>query len=105
MLYLVIENGKPLHKWSLDPIKDGLTVIGEPILDDEGKISDSAWLAYDGQTVSFDKNLKDQAKAQEKAKGDLQKAKRVALKALKDKPNKTLKDLEDLVNFLAENVL
>lgn len=23
----------------------------------------------------------------------------------KDKPNKTLKDLEDLVNFLAENVL
>jgi type II restriction/modification system DNA methylase subunit YeeA len=102
MLYLCLVDGKPVHKWSLDTKADGLEVLGQPILDDEGHIADSAWLTIVDGKVAFDKALKNQAKAKEKADDEAKRQKREAMKALKDKPNKSLKELEDLVNYLAD---
>lgn len=48
MLYLIIDDkGQPLHKWSVDPVKDfaGFTVKGEALKMPDGNYADTAVLS------------------------------------------------------------
>lgn len=69
MLYLVVDaQGKPDHRWSIDPKKDfaGIKVFGEALRDETGNYCDSAWLGMNAGVPFFDPAMKSAAIAKER---------------------------------------
>lgn len=114
MLKLILnEQGLPEHRWVVDPAEfPGITIIGEAVKDEAGKYIDSQWLTKEGESYKFDKTkleaaIKKNLEA-ERLAAEAEKAKQDKIKLAKElraKPAKTPKDIEDLVNLLADHVL